>query len=98
MSIRRDLHATISLEQLESRQSISNSVVCYGGGGKSPEVKTVEAPPPPAPPAEEATMQDFTDPTVDKKKTKAKTQGAKSLQIPLVGTTGTNATVGTVSG
>jgi len=71
----------------------------YGGGGKSPSVQTVAAtppPPPPPPPAEEATMKEFIDEETDKAKTKAKTQGAKSLQIPLVGTAGDSSTVGSV--
>ena len=87
----------LSVDELVARVSVYDPVVCYGGGGKSPEVKTVTAPPPPAPPADQATMDTFTDPTIDKKKQKAKTQGAKSLQIPLVGTAGGNATIGTVN-
>ena len=65
-----------------------------GGGGKSPKVQTVAATPTPAPPAEEAKMTEFTDPTKEASKTKAKTQGAASLQIPL-GTVGTAGAIGT---
>jgi len=83
------------LDEINLNRAIADPLVCYGGGGKAPSVQTVETPPPPAPPSEEATMEEFTDETLDKSKRKAKTQGAKSLQIPL-GTIGDTTTVGTV--
>lgn len=68
------------------------SIATYGGG-KTSTPTVIPATPPPAPPAEEATMTEFTDEEQNKKKRTAISQGAKSLQIPLGGTTG--ATVGT---
>lgn len=54
------------------------------GGGKAPSVSTVSATPPPLPPIEEATMVEAKlTPEAEKLKTKALSQGAKSLQIPL---------------
>lgn len=99
MSIIRELRThmlSIDISDVLDRNAISY-VDCYGGGGgKAPEVQTVSAPPPPAPPSEEATMEQFDNEKIDKKKQKAKTQGASSLQIPLVGTgVDTTATVGT---
>ena len=77
------------------KKMLCDGGACYGGGGKSPSVKTVAAVPPPAPPAEEAKMKEFTDPEVEKKKVLSKTQGANSLQIPLGGL-GTSGSIGTV--
>lgn len=82
-------------DELDYDRCINHPYICYGGGGKSPKVQTIQATPPPPPPAEEATMVEFTDEELDKAKQTSKTQGAKSLQIPL-GTIGTAGTVGTV--
>lgn len=76
---------------------IQDPLVCYGGGSKSaPSVSEAPTPPPPAPPAEEATMEEFEDEDENKKKRESKTQGATSLQIPLVGGSDDTGTVGTV--
>lgn len=77
-------------------RAVDHPYICYGGGGKSPSVQTIEATPTPAPPAEEATLEEFEDPTVEAEKRKARTQGATSLQIPLVGSSSDSGTVGTV--
>ena len=61
-----------------------------GGGGAT----VVPATPAPPPPEEEATMTEFTDEEANKLQRKTITQGAKSLQIPLGGTTGST-TLGT---
>jgi len=74
------------------------SVAKYGGGKSGPAVETVAATPTPAPAAAEATMEEFEDEELTKEKTAAKTQGAKSLQIPLgtLASVAPSATVGTV--
>lgn len=90
------LQRLIGSPMIGLNRAVEDPIVCYGGGGKDPSVQTIEATPPPPPPAEEATMEEFKDEETDKAKTKAKTQGAKSLQIPLVGTVGNSSTVGTV--
>ena len=69
------------------------SIAC-GGGGKGGGTTTIAATPAPPPPEEEATMTEFTDEEADKLQRKTITQGAKSLQIPLGGTTGST-TLGT---
>ena len=69
-------------------------VTTQGGGGKGGGTTVVPATPPPPPPEEEAMMTEFTDEEADKLQRKALTQGAKSLQIPLGGTTGST-TLGT---
>lgn len=67
------------------------------GGGKGSTVETIAATPTAAPASEEATLEEFSDANIDEAKVKSKTQGAKSLQIPLVGsTTADGSTVGTV--
>ena len=77
-------------------RAVDHPYLCYGGGGKTPTVQTIAADPTPAPPAEEATLEEFADPTVEAEKRKARTQGATSLQIPLVGSSSDSGTVGTV--
>ena len=69
------------------------SIAC-GGGGKGGGTTTIAATPAPPPPEEEATMTEFTDEEANKLQRKTITQGAKSLQIPLGGTTGST-TLGT---
>lgn len=70
--------------------------VCFGGGGSKGGGGTtvVPATPAPPPPEAEAKMTEFTDEEANKLQRKALTQGAKSLQIPLGGTTGST-TLGT---
>ncbi len=54
-------------------------------GSKAPTVTEAAVAPPPAPASEDAMLEEFTDEDIDKKKKKAKTEGAASLQIPLGG-------------
>ena len=75
-------------------RAISHPFECFGGGGKGGTPTTIAATPEPAPPAEQAKMTEYVDPNTQKQKTKAKTQGATSLQIPLGGV-GTTASIGT---
>lgn len=63
-------------------------------GGSSPTVQTIAATPAPAPANTEAALTPFVDEDLEKKKRESKTQGTKSLQIPL-GTIGGASTIGT---
>lgn len=65
-------------------------------GAKAPTVTPVSNVPPPAPPAQEASLEEFADEELDRKKRKAKVEGASSLQIPLGGTEGSGGTIGTL--
>jgi len=79
------------------RMLTCGGAVAFGGGGKGGGTTVVPAPPPPPPPPppeEEAQMTEFTDEEANKLQRKAITQGAKSLQIPIGGTTD-SATLGT---